>query len=76
MSLSLQKLTVFAQNFKFIYLAQLIAVLNSYPHTMSPVPRLKWSAFLGRGFKTMTNTLASVPSAWNFTLDKNDVPSA
>ena len=28
------------------FLAQLIAVLNSYPYTMSAMARLKWSAFL------------------------------
>ena len=47
--------------------------------------RLKWSAFLRGGFapcKAMTNTLAPVErtnwvlSAWNSTLDQNDIPSA
>ena len=28
------------------FLIQLIATLNSYTHTMSPMARLKWSAFL------------------------------
>ena len=34
------------------YLAQLLAmrILNSYPHTMSPVAKFKWSAFLRGGF--------------------------
>ena len=26
---------------------------NSYPHTMSPMPRLKWSAFLKGGFAAL-----------------------
>ena len=78
---------MFALKFKFNFLAQLIAILNSYPHTMSPMARLKWYAFLREGFcslvrKTMTDTLAPVErtnwvlSAWNSTLDRNDVPSA
>ena len=37
----------FTQEFKFIFLIQrLIATLNSYAHTVSPMARLKWSAFL------------------------------
>ena len=36
----------FTQKFKLIFLIQLIATLNSYTHTMSPMARLKWSAFL------------------------------
>ena len=52
---------------------------------MSPVARLRWSAFLReelRPCKTMTDTLTPVErtnwalSAWNSTLDWNDVPSA
>ena len=52
---------------------------------MSPMARLKWSAFLRgdlRSRKSMTDTLAPVEctnwalSAWNSTLDRNDVPSA
>ena len=36
--------------FKFNFLAQLLAILNSYPHSMSPITRLKRSAFLRGGF--------------------------
>ena len=52
---------------------------------MCPMARLKWSAFRGEDLqpcKTMTNALAPVEhtnwalSAWNSTLDRNDVPSA
>ena len=43
---------MFALKFKF-FLAQLIAILNSYPHTMSPMARLKWSAFLREGFAAL-----------------------
>ena len=54
---------------------------------MSSMARLKWSAFLRGGLdlqpcKTMTDTLAPVEctnwalSAWNSTLDRNDVPLA
>ena len=52
---------------------------------MSPMARLKWSAFLRGGLqpcKTMTDTLTPVErtnwalSIWNSTLDQNDVPSA
>ena len=52
---------------------------------MSPMVRLKWSAFLGvdlQPCKTMTDTLAPVECtnwellAWNSTLDQNDIPSA
>ena len=67
-------------------MAQLIAMLNSYPHTMFPVARFKWGAFRVdmdlQPCKTMTNILAPVKhaiwmlSAWNSTLDHNDVPSA
>ena len=42
----MQKPAEFAQKFKFI-LAQLIATLISYLHSMSPMTRLNWSAFLG-----------------------------
>ena len=35
------------------FLAQLIAVLNSYPHTMSAMARLKWSAFLRGEFTAL-----------------------
>ena len=35
------------------FLAQLIVILNSYPHSMSPIARLKWSAFLRGGFTTL-----------------------
>ena len=34
-------------------LAQLIAVLNSYPHSTSPMGRLKWSAFLRGGLTAL-----------------------
>ena len=34
---------------------ELLAILNSYLHTMSPVARLEWSAFLGGGFTTLLN---------------------
>ena len=37
----------------FQFLAQLIAVLNSYPHSMSPIARLKRSAFLRGGFTAL-----------------------
>ena len=52
---------------------------------MSPMARLKWSAFLRedlRSSKSMTDTLAPVErtnwalSAWNSILDWNDVPLA
>ena len=52
---------------------------------MSPMARLKWSAFLRGVFgacKSMTDTLAPVErtnwalSAWNPTLDRIDVPLA
>ena len=49
---------------------------------MSPMARLKWSAFDLQPCKTMTDTLAPVEctnwvlSAWNSTLDRNNVPSA
>ena len=49
--------------FKFMFLGQLIAILNSYPHTMSPVVRLKWSAFGGvdlQPCKTMIDTMTPV----------------
>ena len=39
------------------------ATLNSYPHSMSPVARFKWFAFLGvdlQPCKTITDTLAPV----------------
>ena len=48
---------------------------------MSPMARLKWSAFLRGPCKSMTDTLAPVErtnwalSAWNPTLDQIDVPS-
>ena len=42
-----------AQEFKFFFLTQLIAILNSYPYTMSPVARLRWSAFLRVGFTAL-----------------------
>ena len=35
------------------FLAQLIAVLNSYPYTMSAMARLKWSAFLRGKFTAL-----------------------
>ena len=37
------------------FLTQLIyiAILNSYPYTMSPVARLRWSAFLRGGFTAL-----------------------
>ena len=35
------------------FFGQLIAVLNSYPHSMSPIARLKRSAFLRRGFTAL-----------------------
>ena len=35
------------------FLAQLIAVLNSYPYTMSAMARLKWSAFLKGKFTAL-----------------------
>ena len=41
------------KNFNWFFLAQLIAILNSYPHSMSPIARLKWSAFLRGGFMAL-----------------------
>ena len=35
------------------FLAQLIAVLNSYPYTTSAMARLKWSAFLRGKFTAL-----------------------
>ena len=35
------------------FLPQLIAILNSYPHSMSPMARLKRSAFLKGGFTAL-----------------------
>ena len=35
------------------FLAQLIAILNSYPHNTFPMARLKWSAFLRGGFTAL-----------------------
>ena len=76
----------FTQKIKFMFLAQLIHsyILNSCPHTMSPMAN--WFAFLGgedlQPCKTMTDTLVPVEHtywmllAWNSTLDQNDVPSA
>ena len=37
------------------FLAQLIAILNSYPHRISPMARLNWSAFLRGGFMALQN---------------------
>ena len=39
--------------FKLFFLTQLIAILNSYPYTMSPVARLRWSTFLRGGFTAL-----------------------
>ena len=36
-----------------IFLIQLIATVNSYTHTVSPMARLKWSAFLRGVFGTL-----------------------
>ena len=38
---------------KIHFLAQLIATHISYLHSMSPMARLNWSAFLGGGFTTL-----------------------
>ena len=38
-----------------IYMAQLIATHISYLHSMSPMARLNWSAFLGSGFTTLNH---------------------
>ena len=35
------------------FLAQLVATLNSYPHSISPMARLNRSTFLGGGFATL-----------------------
>ena len=35
------------------FLPQLIATYISYLHSMSPMARLNWSAFLGGGFTTL-----------------------
>ena len=46
---------------KFTFLAHLIATHIGYLHSMSPMARLNWSAFLGvdlQPCKTMTDTLA------------------
>ena len=49
------------------FLAQLIASYVMYLHSMSPMARLNWSAFLGGGdlqpCKTLTATLAPVERA-------------
>ena len=42
------KISLVHTKFKFIILAQLISILNNYPHTMFPEARFKWSAFWGR----------------------------
>ena len=61
-----------------------LATHISYLHSMSPMARLNWSAFLGvdlQPCKTMTDTLAPVERAnwvqpaWNSTLNRNGVPS-
>ena len=49
----LQKPTMYAQKLKFVFLAQLIAVLNSYQYTMPAMARLKWSAFLRGKFTAL-----------------------
>ena len=62
----MQKSTKFAQKLKFIFLPQLVATLNSYPHSMSPMARLNQSAFWGvdlQPCRTMTDTLALVELA-------------
>ena len=41
------------KNLNSFFLTQLIAILNSYPYTMSPVARLRWSAFLRGGFTAL-----------------------
>ena len=43
----------YAQEFKFFFLTQLIAILNSNTYTMSPVARLRYSAFLRGGFTAL-----------------------
>ena len=51
---------------KIAFLAQLIATHISYLHSMSPMARLNWSAFLGgdlQSCKTMTATIALVECA-------------
>ena len=52
--------TVTSLKFKFIFWPSLyiyiyiyIAILNSYPNTMSPMAKLKWSAFLSGGFAVL-----------------------
>ena len=53
--------TVFAKTslvrtkIKIHFLTQLIATLNSYTHSMSPMARLNRSAFLGGGFTALYN---------------------
>ena len=54
---------MFALKFTFIFLAQLLAILNSYLYTVCPMAILKWSAFLREDLqpcKIMTDTLAPV----------------
>ena len=51
----MQKPAMFAQELKFIFLPQLIATYISYLHSMSPMARLNWSAFLRGGFTTLLN---------------------
>ena len=41
------------KNLNSFFLTQLIAILNNYPYTMSPVARLRWSAFLRGGFTAL-----------------------
>ena len=56
----LQYVTVSAKTSHFCtkilinFLVQLIATLNIYPHTISPVARFKWYAFLRGNWKPCT----------------------
>ena len=48
------KTSLVRTKFKFIFWPSLyVAILNSYPYTMSPVARLRWSAFLRGGFTAL-----------------------
>ena len=47
---------MFTQKFKFIFIpTSYVRILNSYPHSMSPMARFKRSAFLRGGFAVLLN---------------------
>ena len=60
------KISLIHTKIEIQFLPQLIATYISYLHSMSPMARLNWSAFLGvhlQPCKTMTDTLALVEHA-------------